>query len=158
MEPVKSIFDLFSDTGKMWSKTLPGDEQSFKNANTLFSSYGKKISSSRDSKELRFFSIKNKILFYTKGPFDHKIRSYLDLRWSRLDHSSLEGGGAIFTLIKARKFTRIFVENREDAARWKAALRSICILSKFNQDFKVVDKICENVSLQIFFKKIDYFY
>lgn len=125
---------------QLWQKTNKDYNQKNR-AEFEFPGYRKKSVKEANSITRRHYLITGHFLVYKKTQNSASVKGILDLRWARVEFSTLkeETQGEIYEIkiIKNLKFTCVYVLNLEDLDQIRKQLARICLLTDFDEKYKL---------------------
>lgn len=158
MSYTPSIFEavLKSTKGNLWQKP----QAHLRNSPIRFQISSWKKSLSPGEFDRRNFYITKNYLYYKKSQ-SSKIKTMIDLKWSRIKFFRIDKLHQEFnkeeydflnyglSISRNGKYSEIFIRSLEELELWKEALRPFCIMTDFHENYKVEKLIGEGVSAKV---------
>lgn len=158
MSYTPSIFEavLKSNQANLWEKP----QAHLRNSPISFQISSWKKSLSPGEFDMRNFYITKNYLYYKKSQ-SSKIKTMIDLKWSRIkffqideEHPEFNNEKYYFlkyglSISRNGKYSEIFIRSAEELELWKEALRPYCIMADFHENYKVEKLIGEGVSAKV---------
>lgn len=143
-----SIFDeIESEDFKLWAKQDPNFKITSKMAERELEAYKQEKGSG--TFVLRHYVLSKRKLAYKREPGISPISAIMDLNFTTANIVEVEDEemkkhfSHFIMIIKNGKFTRIYVEDEEDARAWRAKLSRRCIMMDFTLKYEVLEVIGE---------------